>query len=379
MIPIRFRLSDDEKLEYIERIIKCFNPRERIKYSYQIMSLLMWMERKGYTGYNDLQQEAIIYRRTYPHCAYLCMWLVLDYEKIDNLREFIRNNFIENDIRKLSCFMKHHGKEEINSYSELERRRKNEYPNNLIIIKTLKFAICYDTIYNRFSKFKEIYTSEFSKRNINNWIIEKTQVKVCPYCNLAYTYSRGKMTTAQLDHFFSKAEYPMFSLCFYNLIPSCPACNHIKSDKQNKFVSPYKENAFGDLKISWEYNSSRGGRFNCNSRTRLTDLEKDIKIILETSCIEEKNNIEFMNIEEAYNQHKDYAAEIIKKVRIFSNRNTKKLIVAMAKDVGIKSYEVERFYLGNYVEDEQLENRILSKLTSDFYKEYKEYVKSSGK
>ena len=27
-------------------------------------------------------------------------------------------------------------------------------------------------------------------KNHNNWMIEKNQIKVCPYCNLAYTYNR---------------------------------------------------------------------------------------------------------------------------------------------------------------------------------------------
>ena len=219
---------------------------------------------------------------------------------------------------------------------------------------------------------------KFSKENINNWIIGKTQVKVCPYCNLAYTYNRGMNTTAQLDHFFSKAEYPMFSLCFYNLIPSCSACNHIKSDKQNEMISPYKENAFNNLKISWEYRGGSGG-IKYNNKKSLTNLEKDIKIILRHSCIEERNNIESMNIEDAYDQHKDYASEIIKKVRIFSNKDSQKLIIAMGKKVGIKTSEVERFYLGNYIDEKQLGKRILSKLTSDFYLEFMEYIKRSGK
>ena len=86
-----------------------------------------------------------------------------------------------------------------------------------------------------------------------------------------------------------------------------------------------------------------------------------------------------MNIEDAYDQHKDYASEIIKKVRIFSNKDSQKLIIAMGKKVGIKTSEVERFYLGNYIDEKQLGKRILSKLTSDFYLEFMEYIKRSGK
>ena len=143
-------------------------------------------------------------------------------------------------------------------------------------------------------------------------------------------------------------------------------------------ILTYKENAFNNLKISWEYRCGSSG-IKYNNKKSLTNLEKDIKIVLRPSCIGEKNNIESMNIEDAYDQHKDYATEIVKKVRIFSNKDSQKLIIAMGKKVGIKTSEIERFYLGNYVDEKQLGKRILSKLTSDFYLEYMEYIKRNGK
>jgi hypothetical protein len=382
MIPIRFRLSDRERKKYIDKIILLFKDEfETVKFSNRIKYLLMLMKKRGYTRSRFFEMEARKYKREYPSQYYFCMWLVLTYEEIDDIIRFIREKFIEKDLMKISKYMIRYKKKEIKNYSDLNDRRGINYTNQDIKIYVNK-KIFYDIIYKCFSKFKEIYIVKFSKENINNWIIDKTQVKVCPYCNLAYTYNRGMNTTAQLDHFFSKAEYPMFSLCFYNMIPSCPACNHIKSDKQNEMISPYKENAFKDLKISWEYSNCGSGGIKYNNKKSLTNLEKDIKIILKPSCIGEKNNIELMNIEDAYNQHKDYATEIVKKVRIFSNKDSQKLIIAMGRKVGIKTSEVERFYLGNYVDEKQLGKRILSKLTSDFYKEYMEYmeyIKRRGK
>lgn len=378
MIPIRFRLSDSEKLEYIKKIILLFDPIEIVKFSNRIKYFLILMKKKGYMRSWIFELEAKKYIMDYPSQYYFCMWLVLPYEELDDIKRFINKKFIEKDLKKICMYMISYKKKEIKNYMALNDRRGISYINPAINVY-LKRIIFYDIIYKCFSKFKDIYSSSFSKKNINNWIIDKTQVNVCPYCNLAYTYNRGMNTTAQLDHFFSKAEYPMFSLCFYNLIPSCPACNHIKSDKQNEITSPYKENAFNNFKISWEYGKYGGGGIKYNNIKSLINLERDIKIVLRPSCIEEQNNIESMNIEDAYNQHKDYASEIIKKVRIYSNKHSQKLIIAMGKQVGIKTSEVERFYLGNYVDETQLGNRILSKLTSDFYLEYMEYIKRSGK
>ena len=56
----------------------------------------------------------------------------------------------------------------------------------------------------------------------------------CTYCNRQYTLTitknsgsndRDRISRPQLDHWFSKELYPLMSLSFYNLIPSCSICN----------------------------------------------------------------------------------------------------------------------------------------------------------
>ncbi len=60
--------------------------------------------------------------------------------------------------------------------------------------------------------------------------------KFCPYCwktSLIF-YERWKdkensySRLFQFDHFFPKNHYPKWIINFYNLIPSCNACNHLK-------------------------------------------------------------------------------------------------------------------------------------------------------
>ena len=45
MIPIRFRLSDSEKLEYIDKIIHLFEAIEIVNFSNRIKYLLILMKR----------------------------------------------------------------------------------------------------------------------------------------------------------------------------------------------------------------------------------------------------------------------------------------------------------------------------------------------
>ena len=58
-------------------------------------------------------------------------------------------------------------------------------------------------------------------------------VNVCTYCNRQYIFTINKpkkkglehIVRPELDHWFCKELYPLLSLSFYNLIPSCHTCN----------------------------------------------------------------------------------------------------------------------------------------------------------
>lgn len=210
----------------------------------------------------------------------------------------------------------------------------------------------YDQIYHDFKEFNRFYLN-WSKNRINHWIIEKTGLKGCPYCNILYTYNRKKSVTAQLDHFFPKSEYPILALCFYNLVPSCSACNQIKRDDTWEMASPYQDGAFQDLRITWD-SSGGAGQDKYEENNSLAILEEMITIRIETAERDEQRNLAGMKITEAYQQHRDYASEIIKKARIYTNSEAQKLICDLGGSMGIAPEEIERFYLGNYLDESDL-------------------------
>lgn len=92
-------------------------------------------------------------------------------------------------------------------------------------------------------------------------IYEQVGQNVCLYCNRNFIEDlkivknrngRKPVGTFELDHFYSKDEFPMFAVSFYNLIPVCGTCNRIKSNTVFN-INPYlmydkKDN------ISFEYN-----------------------------------------------------------------------------------------------------------------------------
>lgn len=124
--------------------------------------------------------------------------------------------------------------------------------NNKISFNSFKEYFCDDflRINEKLSKksidsFKKIYrdisssNTKFYKK-IREFIIETftSNSKFCPYCwksSLIY-FERWKDKSNsyhrlfQFDHFFPKNVYHKWIINFYNLIPSCNACNHLKND-----------------------------------------------------------------------------------------------------------------------------------------------------
>ena len=68
--------------------------------------------------------------------------------------------------------------------------------------------------YEHFSKSKKAYE-----------VAEIYNLKVCPYCNINYTYVVGERCRPDFDHFVPKSKNPNLALRVMNLIPCCQQCN----------------------------------------------------------------------------------------------------------------------------------------------------------
>lgn len=207
------------------------------------------------------------------------------------------------------------------------------------------WRICYDS---------------FSRKGVNNWIIEVVDNKVCPYCNLSFIYSRSKNTTsAELDHFYCESKYPLFALNFYNLIPACRSCNHIKWKTDDKrMVSPYDENAYDNLRIDYTFSDK--------TKLNVSPLEENIKIKFRGNKAD-KRHLKVMKIRDAYDNHRDYAAELIEKIRIYNNKAARMLIQGGIK-ISLSKADFQEIYFGKYISEP--EKRILGKMTTDFLEKY---------
>lgn len=201
-------------------------------------------------------------------------------------------------------------------------------------------------------------------------LVENLGIKTCPYCNRSYisfVKNDEKKTRPQLDHFYPKAIYPFLACSFYNLIPSCSACNHMKSaddsykdEKTGDLVHPYNVKN-SDFTFSYTFDNLDILKSIDKKNIRFEDEEK-IKITLDTKY---KKNNEYFQIETIYQNHKDIVIELILKEINYPKSYIDELI---KNDFGTEE-EIYRFIFSNYLKIDDLHKRPLSKLTRDIVEE----------
>lgn len=108
----------------------------------------------------------------------------------------------------------------------------------------------------RFMIFRQLYVNRFAN-GVNNFVdTEKTynaytlldliDSNVCPYCDDEHfdtlNINGVRKRTCEFDHFHAKNPelYPALAMCFYNLVPSGPACNGLKNDDAMS-ANPYDD------------------------------------------------------------------------------------------------------------------------------------------
>lgn len=188
--------------------------------------------------------------------------------------------------------------------------------------------------------------------------VDTLGLKTCPYCNRNYTFivdeETGKLRP-ELDHFYPKSIYPFLAMSFYNLIPSCPTCNHTKKDKVNlDLINPYeiKEN---DFKLTYMPNDINFFKI---------EKEKYDYKNFEIKFINNNPNIEIFKLNELYKQHKDIVLDLLIKKVHYPKSYIKEL-----SSFGFNKEEIYRYLVNNYLKDEDLHKRPLSKLIKDISEE----------
>lgn len=235
---------------------------------------------------------------------------------------------------------------------------KNAY-KNLDYPKCIKYIS--NTLYTR-------YFANSSKTLIDTYynagkLVNKLGINVCPYCNRNYinnvSYADQNIKrTGQMDHFYPKNKYPFLAMSFFNLIPSCSSCNHIKSNK-TIYYSPYNDKPYSDKLFN----------FGIDIDSWLNAYDKNrIKITLKNPHKRMRSNIDIFRLESQYKIHHDIVQELIMKKYIYTEAKLNELKNDF-NELFEKEEDLTRTLFGNYLNKNEWYKRPLSKLISDIYHE----------
>ncbi|WP_300361358.1 hypothetical protein [Fusobacterium sp.] len=309
-----------------------------------------------------------------------------------------KNKFIEREhkkwfdgfiLSKLEDKIKE--KEKLNLDSKyikfLNRLKDVSIADNFKMLKLIEEFEKLENKNNYIKELKEIFDYDFfSKRDPKNWgrhkLITSLKIKVCPYCQRNYissyeeNESKSNKTTADLDHFYPKAEYPFLALSLYNFIPSCQICNSRMKGKKSVYDRELKKN-----KIVHPYEDDFKGIFKTEDKILevLLGNESEFKVIIDSkNDVKTSETISMLKLDKVYERtHNDYLLNMIENIKnkpetylesiaeLFINENIenkekiKEIVLKNLKELVIEPYKFK-------VENKEP----LAKLTKDILEEF---------
>ena len=204
----------------------------------------------------------------------------------------------------------------------------------------------------------ENFQSKYSKDFLN-----LLDIDTCIYCNRNYTLQFDldtKHTRAELDHWFPKDQFPILSLSFYNLIPSCHSCNHIKHNNKpkggwlkalNNLNHPYEDRMI----FNFSYTFSKLG----GPKTKIIVQKKS----------KTENTIIFNKTKEIYEAHSNKELKDLYDLREKYPENYLKILNDTFKNISISKEEAYRMIFGIEIKEEDYHKRPFSKFKKDIIDE----------
>lgn len=240
--------------------------------------------------------------------------------------------------------------------------------------KVIRGLIDYLFDYEAFSKKESIYANKWGGYDLARAL----DVRACLYCNRNYivTVMNGndKIIRPEFDHFFPKSIYPLLSLSFYNLIPSCHVCNSNLKGKENfnldDYFHPYL-NDFDNLKVYFSYRPKNPKAF--------FRADQNLNIILNTSELnvlakQVNSNIDLFRLSHIYNNHLDVVEGLLDIQRKTHEERIEDMFRNVFKDstgkaLNVGKEEIYELIIRNYHSSVDFYKKPMSKFERDIAKE----------
>ena len=213
--------------------------------------------------------------------------------------------------------------------------------------------------------YESLTQSDCSGVAISHYFFRELNIKTCPYCNRQYTFTldeKDAKSAPEYDHFYDKSDYPLLAVSFYNLVPSCHVCNHVKGKKKTVKVNPYFRGFESNFYLYDKKDKTK--RLNALEIISQGDGSLDLRKEDGSESSEDNGNLKAFGLKSLYAMHDDYVKEIIEKAAAY-DKTARQQIADTFQKRGYTPDHVFDFVWGKYLDDAQYENRVLSKLTKD--------------
>ncbi|MDQ7961261.1 hypothetical protein [Flavobacterium lindanitolerans] len=212
----------------------------------------------------------------------------------------------------------------------------------------------------------------FIKTGYENWFqkkyskifLDKLNRDTCTYCNRNYTLNLvDSRTRAELDHWFPKEKYPLFALSFFNLIPSCHSCNHIKGSPNinweealNDYVHPYLIEKDQNFKFGFNYGAS------------LNDYKVEISVVKNSKM---EKTLKANNLKEIYSSSSNKELKDLIELKYKYSDNYIDILINKTFNGLLTEEEIYRMVFGIEITEENYHKRPFSKFKHDIIEELK--------
>lgn len=274
----------------------------------------------------------------------------------------IANAMVNRFVKRLENYAKA-GEEDLNHIHMMCELTRVNHPKVHEVLK-----VVYRQLYSDFVSVKHIPSD--LKVPLSYHFVEKLQIHTCPYCNRIYTFNiyseEGRKVRPEYDHFYDKADNPLLAVSFYNLVPSCPICNHIKSTNSLR-INPFFHGFKGVFRVCETEEVSKRLKHDAPKPISLTQLFNhndwgDIRLVSATA--NENADMQTLGLDEFYKKHKDYVEEIVEKVQAY-NPSMMGALTSTFQGAGYSPQQVFDFVWGKHIAEAKQINRPLSKLKHD--------------
>lgn len=267
------------------------------------------------------------------------------------------------------------------------------------VLKTMFDKLEKTLIKSSSGKPERIIDYSLISRDLRHKLMSSIGIRTCPYCNRNYITRygiNGSKSTADLDHFYQKEQYPLFALSLFNFVPSCPVCNSRMKNTHpaDDAMYPYDEGFGDDVHFELRYiGSDPSGSKTLHLWQALESVTYDdfiIEIVIDPkTCPERRKRIEksesIFHLTEVYEDHKQDALEIALRTRIYCEGSYKKFCEKLfdkCRDAGMvyssasdlekymfrEGFDNEWLMFGIFMNDEKRRfDRPLSRMIYDIY------------